>query len=715
MKRNYQNPAAENWYREMIKNPAMFPFAFTYGGTEYRGFSQDQMELLSCRTIDGGHADAETTQFVYRLKLEEKKAELNIQVTLVFTFYPSHGVSEWTVWFENTGDETSGVLENVYTQMVLEGEKPILRGILGDHDNQYRSYARDLSQEEVHFISDSGRATHGNFPYFNLEYGEGGAMLVIGWGGTWSADFETDGNQTVYTARSVNGLCTCLKPGEKIRTALFVYAPYTVRNEYYATNFWRSWFVECNLPPADAAGTRIEPFSTSCLSNDTGLPNSDGSISERYYTWKPTLEKMAEVGVRTDIRWFDAGWYVAPDLSSPEKDWWGTVGTWELDPVKWPGKTFLESTEYARERGMRTLMWFEPERVTDVPSLVRNFGYDPSWAIYLEGSDAISNNIGIPECFDWTVERICKVLRENKVEIYREDNNSDPGRLWKHLDSMEGKNRTGITECRFIDAHYRMWDAFIECTLGHGGCGFVDSCASGGGRNDLESLRRGIPFLRSDADRTTTALRLSMTTSFNKWVPFCGANTKEKAGELDATGRSDVYTWRASYLPALNVDSQFTQDPDQDFSILRFGLEEWAKVKPYLLKEFYVLTPWHDKTQKDGFTAYCFWDAEEEKGVLFLFRMEECEEDILKVSLPIAELVGRDSARMIAAEDDGNSARMSTVEDSLKPADRLTETYFLRDEDSAEEWLAEARELKTLEFALPEKRSSRLVWIQKAE
>jgi hypothetical protein len=26
-----------------------------------------------------------------------------------------------------------------------------------------------------------------------------------------------------------------------------------------------------------------------------------------------------------------------------------------------------------------------------------------------------------------------------------------------------------------------------------------------------------------------------MTTSFNKWIPFCGANTKEKVGELDAT------------------------------------------------------------------------------------------------------------------------------------------------------------------------------------
>lgn len=53
-----------------------------------------------------------------------------------------------------------------------------------------------------------------------------------------------------------------------------------------------------------------------------------------------------------------------------------------------------------------------------------------------------------------------------------------------------------------------------------------------------------------------------MTASFNKWIPFCGANTKEKAEQLAPTGTSDPYVWRASYLPVLNVESQFVQDAD---------------------------------------------------------------------------------------------------------------------------------------------------------
>ncbi len=562
MKRDYRNPQATANYRLLTEDLGRLPFSFVYNGKEYRGLGSITPIGKTAKTEN----EKESTSFVFSLGA--------LEITLLLTHYPSHGATEWTVWFKNTSSENSGVLENIRTELIFEGKYPVLKGILGDHVNLYQPYCKDLTGQTVEFSSDSGRATHINFPYFNLEYGDGGAMLAIGWAGTWKARFSGDGKKTVYTASAVNGMKTYLKPGEQIRTALFVCAPYMKRNESYATNYWRDWFTTHNLPKANAKGDMLEPFSTCNLASDTGLPNSDGSISERYYTWKPTLEKMFAENVKVDFRWFDAGWYVRPDGGSEESRWWSTVGTWELDPVKWPDKTFLESTDYARAHGMKTLVWFEPERVTDPENLAKNFGYNMDWAIRVDGGRTVSNNIGDPDCYAWTVSRICKMLRENKVEMYREDNNCDAAALWRYLDRREGENRLGITECKFIDAHYRMWDDIIDCTLSYGGCGFVDSCASGGGRNDLESMRRGVPILRSDNDRTTVSLRLSMTTAFNKWIPFCGANTKEKKEQLALTGDSDPYIWRASYLPILNVDSQFTQDPDQDFGVLRFGLDE---------------------------------------------------------------------------------------------------------------------------------------------
>lgn len=392
---------------------------------------------------------------------------------------------------------------------------------------------------------------------------------------------------------------------------------------------------------------------------------------------------MLAEDVKTDFRWFDAGWYVAPDGTSAQPyvsghDWWDTVGTWELDPIKWPDKTFLESTEFARQHGMKTLVWFEPERVTDPENLAKYYGYNPDWAIRIDGLVTISNNIGDPDCWEWTKERVCKMLRENKVEMYREDNNCEAATLWNYLDTKEGSDRKGITEAKLIDGHYRLWDAIIECTASGGGCAFVDSCASGGGRNDLESMRRSVPLLRSDSDRMSSSLRLSMTTAFNKWIPFNGANTREKQDAMDTTGVSDSYVWRASYLAALNVDSQYVYEPQEHFDNLRFGLREWKRVSPYLLKEFYPLTPWHKEQDKSDFTAYCYFDPETESGVLLAFRQEYCARDTLRLALPFS------------SEND---------------------RYSLTDEDSGEEIIVTNREC-SITFASP--RTAKLFWVKKA-
>ena len=673
MKHDYRMPAADNWYRRILAEPSEFPFAFMYDSVSIKGFPGAEFTLVSREesSADG----VELSRLVFRMNDA-------LFISVHCHHYPMYGASDWTVWFENRGREPSGIISDAETVLDFEGDRPVLKGILGDHLNFYRPYSLDVAALPRYFESNSGRATHVNFPYFDLEYGNGGALLAIGWAGTWRADFKYDpsDNVTRCRARSVNRLHTRLMPGERIRTALFAIVPYSERNEFYAQNCWRSWFIRHNLPKANARGDAIMPFSTACLASDTGLPNSDGSISERYYTWRPSLDKMISENVKTDFRWFDAGWYIAPDGSSPESDWWGTVGTWTLDPVKWPNGTFRESTDYARAHGMKTLMWFEPERVTDPEALAANYGYDTRWAIRRPGTKAISNNIGDPDCLRWTADRIKRTLTENRVEMYREDNNSDPAALWNYLDEKEGSDRSGITECRFIDAHYRLWDEIIDCTLDYGGCGFVDSCASGGGRNDLESLRRGIPMLRSDYDRTTTAMRLSMTASFNRWVPVCGAINKEKTNQLAPTGVLDKYVWRASYLPVLNIDSQYAQDPEQDFDMLRFGLNEWKSINAFLLKDFYVLTPWHSPGDDAGFTAFAYDDADRGESLLLAFRQEACAESELQLALPYV---------------------------------RTDRRYILRNADTGEETYADGEKLRggtfTLAFSAP--RESKLLRI----
>jgi len=672
MKPDYSNPAAQAEYIARLQQLEDFPFAFTYGGTVYRGFDPALLPPLD-RTVKT-EPEKETTCITFTPLGD------TLTVKLKATFYPDFGVSEWTVYFANTGTKQSGILTDAHTCLTLQGDRPVLRGIWGDHINWYRPYEIALDSLPAHFATQSGRPTHISFPYFNLEAGDGGALFAIGWAGSWKADFVKQKNGTNITLRSTNDLYTRLNPGEELRTALFVYAPYTCRNEHYATNLWRSWFLRCNLPPVDATGAKPAPFSTCCFASDTGLPNTDGSISENYSTWRPTFEKMLAEDVKVDFRWVDAGWYQAPNGNSPDgltpdNDWHNTIGTWRLDPKKWPENSFRQSTDFARQNGMKTLMWFEPERLCDLDNMVAHEGYKREWAI-----NGVTNNIGDPDCLAWTTARICDTLRKGGIEMYREDNNSDPGPLWRTLDARQGDERHGFTECKMVQAHYKMWDDIIACTLSIGGCGFVDSCASGGGRNDLESLRRGIPLLRSDYDRTTTAMRLAMTSSFNKWVPFCGTINKEKASQLAPKGISDPYVWRASYLPVVDVDSQFVQDDTpENFEMLRFGLHEWQRLREYLIKDYYVLTPWHGQEDNTGFTAFGYFDPEQESGILLLFRQEGCEEAALSLQLPYLQ------------ED---------------------KTYELKDEDTGEVLTVTGAALRSeVSFQLANPRTARLIWL----
>ena len=116
--------------------------------------------MVSKNVIRSGEKETQTFTFVFFQTLE---------VTLILTHYFSHGVTEWTVWLENTSDKNSGVIEDLKTELSFEGKYPVLKGILGDHVNQYSPYSIDLQNNMVEFSSDTGRATHINFPYFNLE------------------------------------------------------------------------------------------------------------------------------------------------------------------------------------------------------------------------------------------------------------------------------------------------------------------------------------------------------------------------------------------------------------------------------------------------------------------------------------------------------------------------------------------------------------------
>ncbi len=619
---------AEKEYKAMISDLSTFPVNFVYNGVYYQGFNPKKV--------------TERTRHNWKKENSEGvdifiSLDAVLSVHVAATFYRSYDAYEYTVYFENLSKtENSGILEQLNAvDMNFKGKNAHLKGILGDHGNQYLPYDYDLSEKNINFTSLLGRATHNYFPYFNLETDDGGALLAIGWGGTWKADFKYDKqtDSTYYTGTGTVGMKTYLKPGETVRTPLIATVRYYERNEEAAMNKWRKWMVDCNLPSTDASSTGpLEPFTSVMLAGDTGKPNSDGSISESYDTWKRSLDAYYDHGLTADYRWIDAGWYYSPYNQTVPTDWWGTVGTWELDRFKWPNNTFREATDYSREHGTKTLLWFEPERVTHLDGLVANYGYNREWVLSDHGNNnCYVNNLGNKECLKWTLNRIISVMETHGIDMYREDFNMDPSIFWSIGDGYEGCNRDGITENLYMQGHYKLWDGILDYCAKNGKATFLDSCASGGGRNDLETLRRSVPLLRSDSDRTTVELRLAMTSRLVRWIPFTGASSKESDSQL-SNGLMDIYVLRASYLPHLSYGAAFYHEADTiDWDTLVQGMQEWNDLKKYFYSDFYVLTPQRSTTEREKWTAWEYFDKDTDSGVIQAFRLPDCAEDTYKV------------------------------------------------------------------------------------
>jgi len=123
----------------------------------------------------------------------------------------------------------------------------------------------------------------------------------------------------------------------------------------------------------------------------------------------------------------DAGWYPC------NGHWWNT-GTWEPDRTRFPGG-IRAVTDYLHERGIRSILWFEPERVTPGTWLDVNH---PEWLF--RGKDESLLNMGDPEARKWAVERVDGLIVSEGIDIYRQDFNTSPLPYWRANDA---EDRTG--------------------------------------------------------------------------------------------------------------------------------------------------------------------------------------------------------------------------------------------------------------------------------
>jgi alpha-galactosidase len=604
--------ARDAWVTEHLL-AAQPPFSFRYGGHPSDALLADALCACVRTALSNGRTRLERTWSL--------PDGLNVRCEAVT--YADYPVVEWTVYLSNTGAKATPILEQVRgldTQLQRDAAGEfVLHYQRGDwcSADSYQPQQQPLwPNMQVSFEPVGGRPCSSAFPYFDVEMPGGGLMLAVGWPGQWRTTFECNDARGLRIAAGQALTHLALQPGEEIRTPLIALSFWRGDARVRAHNVWRRWMLQHNLPRPH--GHPVAPLYAFCSGGFfPGLKVS--AASEKQF-----LDVLAREGIALDYWWMDAGWYPC--------EGWPTVGTWRPDPERFP-HGLKEVSDHAARQGAGLIVWFEPERVSPGTWLHE---HHPEWLIArsdlsgpLSPQDSqLLFNLGDPDARAWLTEHVDRLIGEQGIALYRQDHNFDPLPYWRAHDAPD---RQGSTENRHVCGYLAYWDALRERHPNM----LIDSCAGGGRRNDLESLRRAVPLLRSDyqsfeGDLSTATGNQCHTYALSSWFPYYGHGAYYNPLH---TAREIAYMARSYFAPAwvLAVDVRL---PGIDWDLYRRLVSEWRAIADSMLGDYYPLTPY--TLSEEAWIAWQFHRVEADSGVAQAYR--RCAAPLSHLTLPLQGL-----------------------------------------------------------------------------
>jgi len=565
------------------------PFSFIYGGKPWA-------DLLRAWKVERVSRDLDEHRMQHTLTYTDSKTGLEVRCIVVE--YSDFPIVEWTLYFKNTGSSDTPIVSDIHAlDTSIKRDSPgefVLHHNIGSQcePNDYQPLESKLQANASKRITAAGgRPTNSDMSYFNMELASGyGVIIAIGWPGQWAAEFTCHADNMLQIRAGQELTHFRLYPDEEVRTPLIALQFWKGGDWIDAQNVWRRWMVKHNLPrPGGKLPAPLLNANSSFQFNEMIDASEDNQ--------KLFIDRYVEEKIKIGYWWMDAGWYVNDGS-------WANTGTWEVDRKRFPNG-LRAITDHAHERGIKTIVWFEPERVTANTWLADNH---PEWLLGLPGLLYLGN----PDAREWLTNHIDKIITEQGIDLYRQDFNIDPLNFWRGNDT---EDRQGITEIRHVTGYLAFWD---ELRRRHPDI-LIDSCASGGRRNDLETLRRSVPLLRSDY-RFNSEANQCHTYGIASWIPFCGTNFRV----------IDDYVVRSAMLLSLNVRLD-VRDKDLDYDRLRRLISQWKEVAEYYYGDYYPLTPY--SLDEDVWMAWQFDCPEMGEGMAQAFRREKSAYESAKLKL----------------------------------------------------------------------------------
>lgn len=601
-------------------------FSFTYDGRPSNTFLRD-WAVTKAPAVE---QDGRRLHRITRLD-----PATGLAVICDITEYTRFPVVEWVLRLRNTSSAPTPLLEGIRSLDIVEtlGSFPYLNYWTGDYcaADGYEPFRVSLAHEETfRFAPMGGRPTNRAWPYFNLDCPDTGRglIVVVGWGGQWEATFHGGRGGAVRAQAGQERARFRLLPGEEVRTPLSVLL-FWRGDRVRAQNVWRRWMLAHNLPRA--GGRLPEPM----LPAYTGRWFAELALATEE-TQKAFIDRYVEEGIRLDYWWMDAGWY-------PCSGNWPNTGTWEPDAKRFP-RGLRPVCDHAHAKGMKTLLWFEPERVAPGTWL---HDERPQWLLSVKPESIRADlperdrgklkrykllDLGNAEARQWLTDHFTEVIRREGIDFYRQDFNIEPIQFWWDHDAPD---REGITEIRYVEGYLAFWTELRRRFPDM----LIDSCASGGRRNDLETMRLSVPLHKTDYKYVDLPVKQAFHHSLSSWLPYYGAY------DISVEGVEEAYSFRSSLAP-MTMLTEDLRRREVDWGPLRRMTEEWRRVTAtgYFYGDYYPLTPYsRDETQ---WIAWQFHRPDTHGGVVQVFRRARCPDASLRL-----RFMGLDAAATYAVTD----------------------------------------------------------------
>jgi alpha-galactosidase len=229
--------------------------------------------------------------------------------------------------------------------------------------------------------------------------------------------------------------------------------------------------------------------------------------------------------------------------------------------------------------------------------------------------------MGNSKCRIYITKLIDNLIKANGIDIYRQDYNVAP---LDRIQSLDKPGRTGLTENLYVQGYLQFWDDLLKRNPGL----IIDSCASGGRRNDLETMRRSVPLHYSDFGYGNTVVKQGFQNTLFQWFPYF--KEMPVSDELDVANRLraqankpqtniDEFAYYIGISAPLTCAIINLNSDDSDFnSVLNFK-KIWEQVANYFIDGDYYLLGKNTRTT-DIWTVRQFDMPGAGEGVFQLFR-----------------------------------------------------------------------------------------------